>query len=253
MAKKRIFGLDPKKLDKLLSIGTEDPDGSDIEDKKSPATGEDTQAKKTHTLNPTVSLELFAERPGTQIGRYKLLSILGEGGMGVVYLAEQQRPIKRQVAVKLVKPGMDSRRVIARFEAERQALALLDHPNIAHVFDAGTTETGRPYFVMEYVRGMSITRYCDEHRLDVEQRLKLFQEVCEGVHHAHQKGIIHRDIKPSNVFITDDDQAKILDFGLAKLRGATKLTKEGTTLGTVAYMSPEQTSGENSLGANKRR
>ncbi|MHC4207075.1 MAG: serine/threonine protein kinase, partial [Planctomycetota bacterium] len=147
--------------------------------------------------NVTIDDSAKIEGPGTKIGRYELLSLIGEGGMGLVYLAEQKEPVKRRVALKIIKPGMDSKEVIARFEAERQALALLDHPNIAHVFDAGTTETGRPYFVMEYVKGMSITRYCDEHRLDVEQRLRLFQEVCEGVHHAHQKGIIHRDIKPS--------------------------------------------------------
>ena len=248
MAKKRIFGLDPKKLDKLLSIGTEDPDGSDIEDKKSPATGEETPAKKIDALNPTASLDLFAERPGTQIGRYKLLSILGEGGMGVVYLAEQQRPIKRQVAVKLIKPGMDSKRVIARFEAEQQALALLDHPNIAHVYDAGTTEAGRPYFVMEYVKGVPITEHCDRQKSEIEDRLRLFLNVCEAVRHAHQKGIIHRDIKPSNILVSiRDNQAvpKIIDFGIAKaltqsLTERTLYTEQGQFIGTPEYMSPEQ-------------
>jgi eukaryotic-like serine/threonine-protein kinase len=248
MAKKRIFGLDPKKLDKLLSIGTEDPDESDIEDKKSPATDEDTPAKKIDALNPTASLELFAERPGIQIGRYKLLSVLGEGGMGVVYLAEQQRPIKRQVAVKLIKPGMDSKRVIARFEAEQQALALLDHPNIAHVYDAGTTGVGRPYFVMEYVKSVPITEYCDRQKSKIEDRLGLFLNVCEAVQHAHQKGIIHRDIKPSNILVSmKDNQAvpKIIDFGVAKaltqpLTERTLYTEQGQFIGTPEYMSPEQ-------------
>jgi len=188
------------------------------------------------------------EGSGTKIGRYELLEQIGEGGMGLVYQAEQKEPVKRRVALKIIKPGMDSKEVIARFEAERQALALLDHPNIAHVFDAGTTDTGRPYFVMEYVRGMSITRYCDEHRLDVEQRLRLFQEVCEGVHHAHQKGIIHRDIKPSNILISmhgDRAVPKIIDFGIAKaavstLTEKTMFTLQGQLLGTPEYMSPEQ-------------
>jgi WD40 repeat protein/tRNA A-37 threonylcarbamoyl transferase component Bud32 len=188
------------------------------------------------------------EGPGTKIGRYELLSLIGEGGMGLVYLAEQKEPVKRRVALKIIKPGMDSRQVIARFEAERQALALLDHPNIAHVFDAGTTGTGRPYFIMEYVKGMSITRYCDEHRLDVEQRLRLFREVCEGVHHAHQKGIIHRDIKPSNILVSihgDRAVPKIIDFGISKaaastLTEKTMFTFQGQLLGTPEYMSPEQ-------------
>ncbi|MHC4192265.1 MAG: serine/threonine protein kinase, partial [Planctomycetota bacterium] len=183
MAKKRIFGLDPKKLDKLLSIGTEDADGSDIEDKKSPPTGEDTPAKKIDAPNPTASLGMFTEQLGGQIGCYKLLSVLGEGGMGIVYLAEQKQPIRRKVALKVVKPGMDSKRVVARFEAERQALALLDHPNIAHVYDAGTTKAGRPYFVMEYIKGLSITEHCDHHKLTIEDRLNLFRQVCHAVHH----------------------------------------------------------------------
>ncbi|MHC4207827.1 MAG: serine/threonine protein kinase, partial [Planctomycetota bacterium] len=195
MAKKRIFGLDPKKLDKILSIGTEDADGSDIEDKKS-HTDKDIPAKKSDAPNATTSLGMFAEQPGDQIGRYKLLTILGEGGMGMVYLAEQEGQIRRKVALKVIKPGMDSKRVIARFETERQALALLDHPGIAQVYDAGTTKQGRPYFVMERVRGLPITDYCDRHKLTVDDRLRLFQQVCLAVHHAHQKGIIPRDIKP---------------------------------------------------------
>ncbi len=248
MAKKRIFGLDLKKLDKLLSIGTEDPDGADVEDKKSPTTGEDTPPKKIDALNPTVSLDIFTEQPGSQIGRYTLLRVLGEGGMGIVYLAEQKHPIRRQVALKVIKPGMDSKRVIARFEAERQALALLDHPNIAHVHDAGTTEAGRPYFVMEYVKGLSITEHCDRHKLAIEDRLSLFIQVCKAVQHAHQKGIIHRDIKPSNILVSlQDDQAapKIIDFGVAKalaqpLTERTLATEDSHLLGTPEYMSPEQ-------------
>ncbi|MHC4622839.1 MAG: protein kinase domain-containing protein [Planctomycetota bacterium] len=190
----------------------------------------------------------LVEGPGATIGRYQLLELIGEGGMGLVYLAEQKEPVRRQVALKIIKPGMDSRQVIARFEAERQALALLDHPNIARVLDAGTTETGRPYFVMEYVKGMSITRYCDEHKLSIEQRLKLLQQVCYGVQHAHQKGIIHRDIKPSNIVVSvQDDRAvpKIIDFGIAKavtqpLTEQTLFTRHGQLLGTPEYMSPEQ-------------
>ncbi|MCP4260067.1 MAG: serine/threonine protein kinase [Planctomycetes bacterium] len=248
MAKKRIFGLDPKKLDKLLSLGTEDLDGSDVKDKKSPTMGEDTPAKKIDAQNPTASLCIFAEQPGSQIGRYKLLSILGEGGMGIVYLAQQDEPIKRRVALKVIKPGMDSKRIIARFEAERQVLALLDHPNIAHVHDAGTTESGRPYFVMEYVKGLPITEHCDYHKLTVKERLRLFQQVCLAVHHAHQKGIIHRDIKPSNILVsTQDDQVipKIIDFGVAKaiaqpLIERTLVTEQGQLFGTPEYMSPEQ-------------
>jgi WD40 repeat protein/tRNA A-37 threonylcarbamoyl transferase component Bud32 len=186
--------------------------------------------------------------PGTKIGRYELLSLIGEGGMGLVYLAEQKEPVKRRVALKIIKPGMDSAQVIARFEAERQALALLDHPNIAHVFDAGTTEAGRPYFVMEYVKGLSITAYCDQCTLNIEQRLRLFEQVCEAIHHAHQKGIIHRDIKPSNILVSvhgDRAVPKIIDFGIAKaitqpLTEKTFVTFQGQLLGTPEYMSPEQ-------------
>ena len=188
------------------------------------------------------------EQAGTWIGRYKLLKVLGEGGMGVVYLAEQEQPIKRQVAFKVVKPGMDSKRVIGRFESERQALALLNHPSIAHVYDAGTTEGGRPYFVMELVTGVSITDYCDQHKLTIEERLELFLLACDAVQHAHQKGIIHRDIKPSNILISPgDDNAvpKIIDFGIAKaltdpLTERTLCTEQGELVGTPEYMSPEQ-------------
>ncbi|MHC4725359.1 MAG: protein kinase domain-containing protein, partial [Planctomycetota bacterium] len=188
------------------------------------------------------------EGPGTKIGHYELLELIGEGGMGLVYLAEQKEPVKRKVALKIVKLGMDTKQVITRFEAERQTLAVLEHSNIAHVFDAGTTETGRPYFVMEYVEGRSITKYCDEQKLNIEQRLELFREVCEGVHHAHQKGIIHRDIKPSNILVStngDKPIPKIIDFGIAKaitqpLTENTSYTEHGQLLGTPEYMSPEQ-------------
>ena len=142
------------------------------------------------------------EGPGTVIGPYKLLEQIGEGGMGVVYMAEQTQPVRRKVALKIIKPGMDTKQVIARFEAERQALAMMDHPNIAKVLDAGATESGRPYFVMELVRGIPITEYCDQHRLPINERLELFMQVCQAVQHAHQKGIIHRDIKPTNVLVT---------------------------------------------------
>jgi Tol biopolymer transport system component/tRNA A-37 threonylcarbamoyl transferase component Bud32 len=186
--------------------------------------------------------------PGGQVGRYKLLSVLGEGGYGIVYLAEQQRPVKRRVALKIIKPGMDSKQVIARFEAERQALALLDNPNIAHIFDGGTTETGRPYFVMEYVKGLPITEHCDRHTLNVEERIRLFIRVCEAVHHAHQKGIIHRDLKPSNILVAIDGEnaiPMIIDFGVAKalsqpLTERTLVTEQGQFVGTPEYVSPEQ-------------
>jgi serine/threonine protein kinase len=190
----------------------------------------------------------LTEEPSTQIGPYKLLQRLGEGGMGVVYMAEQTQPVQRRVALKIIKPGMDTRQVIARFEAERQALAMMDHPNIARVLDAGTTDGGRPYFAMELVKGIPITKYCDEHRLTVTQRLELFADVCHAVQHAHQKGIIHRDLKPSNVLIAEyDDHAvpKIIDFGLAKavqqrLTEKTMFTQVGQVVGTLEYMSPEQ-------------
>jgi len=188
------------------------------------------------------------EGPGTKIGHYELLELIGEGGMGLVYLAQQKEPVKRRVALKIVKLGMDTKQVVARFEAERQTLALLEHPNIAHVFDAGTTDSGRPYFVMEYVKGKSITKCCDEKKLGIETRLELFQQVCEGVHHAHQKGIIHRDIKPSNILVSVQDDKpvpKIIDFGIAKaitqpLIEKTSYTEQGQLLGTPEYMSPEQ-------------
>jgi serine/threonine protein kinase/Flp pilus assembly protein TadD len=190
-----------------------------------------------------------SESPGTQIGPYKLLQVIGEGGMGVVYMAEQSEPVKRKVALKLIKPGMDSRQVIARFEAERQALSMMDHVNIARVLDAGTTGDGsRPYFVMELIHGVPITKYCDDNHLTPRQRLELFVPVCQAIQHAHQKGIIHRDIKPSNVMITLYDGRpvpKVIDFGVAKateqkLTERTLFTQYGTMVGTLEYMSPEQ-------------
>jgi WD40 repeat protein/serine/threonine protein kinase len=185
---------------------------------------------------------------GSTIGDYKLLRILGEGGFGIVYLAQQERPIRRQVALKIIKPGMDSAQVIRRFEAERQALALLDHPNVAHVYDAGTTEAGRPYFAMEYVKGVPITEHCDRQKLTIEERLRLFVQVCEAIQHAHQKGIIHRDIKPSNIQVCiQGEQAipKVIDFGVAKalsqpLTERTLVTEQGQLIGTPEYISPEQ-------------
>ncbi len=170
----------------------------------------------------TVDSEPISERPGTVIGPYKLMEQIGEGGMGLVFVAEQQHPVRRKVALKLIKPGMDSREVIARFEAERQALALMDHPNIAKVLDAGATDSGRPYFVMELVKGMPITDYCDQNQLTTRERLELFAHVCQAVQHAHTKGVIHRDIKPSNVLVTLHDGtpvAKVIDFGVAKAIG----------------------------------
>jgi tetratricopeptide (TPR) repeat protein len=188
------------------------------------------------------------EGPGTVIDRYKLLERIGEGGMAVVYMAEQEEPIRRKVALKIIKLGMDTRQVIARFDAERQALALMDHPGIAKVHDAGTTETGRPYFVMELVRGVSMTEYCDRNHLDTKGRLELFTQVCHAVQHAHQKGIIHRDLKPSNVMVANYDGRpvpKVIDFGIAKatnqpLTDKTLFTRYAQIIGTPAYMSPEQ-------------
>jgi serine/threonine protein kinase len=188
------------------------------------------------------------EQAGAQIGPYKLLQQIGEGGMGTVFMAEQTEPVQRKVALKLIKPGMDSRQVISRFEAERQALALMDHPHIAKVLDAGTTEAGLPYFVMELVKGTPITKYCDEHRLSPRERLELFIPVCQAVQHAHQKGIIHRELKPGNVLIALYDGRpvpKVIDFGIAKAAGQnlterTMYTEFGAIVGTLEYMSPEQ-------------
>lgn len=228
MAREFTFGAGPERLRRLLFEGMEEPEGQ-----------EDITLSKSDDSTKS---------EGQWIGSYHLIGTLGEGGMGIVYLAEQVEPMRRQVALKIIKPGMDSKRVIARFEAERQALALLEHPNIAHVYEAGATEVGRPYFVMEYVKGLPITDYCDHHKLTIEDRLNLFRQVCLAVHHAHQKGIIHRDIKPSNILISlQNDQAvpKIIDFGVAKaitqpLTERTLATEDSQLLGTPEYMSPEQ-------------
>ncbi len=196
-----------------------------------------------------VSEDLIASKGAVCIGPYRLLQELGEGGCGIAYLAEQTAPVRRQVAVKVIKPGMDTKAVVARFEAERQVLALLDHPNVAKVFDAGATPEGRPYFVMELVRGIRVTEYCDQSRLTISERLSLFIQVCHAIQHAHQKGIIHRDIKPSNVLVTMHDGlplAKVIDFGIAKatqgrLIEQTLHTEVDQLIGTPAYISPEQT------------
>jgi non-specific serine/threonine protein kinase/serine/threonine-protein kinase len=200
---------------------------------------------ETRTLRP----EIKDIAPGELIdGKYRLLEELGSGGMGVVYLAEQEEPVRRPVALKVIKLGMDTRQVVARFETERQALAVMDHPNIARVFDAGATETGRPYFVMELARGVPITEYCDRHKLPTQERLRLFIAVCQAVQHAHQKGVIHRDLKPSNILVVIQDDRpvpKIIDFGIAKATGhrlaeRTLFTERGQLIGTPEYMSPEQ-------------
>jgi WD40 repeat protein/serine/threonine protein kinase/tetratricopeptide (TPR) repeat protein len=196
----------------------------------------------------TVAQPEIAERPGTIIGRYKLLQQIGEGGFGVVFMAEQQEPVIRRVALKVIKPGMDTKEVVARFEAERQAVALMDHPNIANVLDAGATDSGRPYFIMELVKGIPITDYCEQNDLTLAERLDLFTSVCQAVHHAHQKGVIHRDLKPSNILVTLHDGrpvVKVIDFGVAKalnqrLTERTLFTKFAQIIGTPLYMSPEQ-------------
>jgi len=199
-------------------------------------------------IDQTLVNTLPEEKPGHTIDKYKLLEKIGEGGMAVVYMAEQQEPIRRKVALKIIKLGMDTKSVIARFEVERQALAMMDHPNIAKVLDAGATETGRPYFVMELVQGVSVTEYCDHNKLSTDERLALFIQVCQAVQHAHQKGIIHRDIKPSNIMVTMHDGKpvpKVIDFGIAKatnqrLTEKTLFTRYAHIIGTPAYMSPEQ-------------
>src|SRR6185369_7140507 len=188
------------------------------------------------------------EQEGDRIGRYKLLQKIGEGGCGVVYMAEQVEPVRRRVALKIIKLGMDTRSVVARFEAERQALALMDHASIARVLDGGATNMGRPFFVMELVRGVRITEYCAENQLSLEDRLELFIQLCHAIQHAHQKGVIHRDLKPSNVLVTMQDgkpAPKVIDFGIAKaieepLTEKTVLTSFHAFIGTPAYTSPEQ-------------
>jgi eukaryotic-like serine/threonine-protein kinase len=210
-------------------------------------------------LDATDNYEPIAERAGTVIGPYKLLQQIGEGGMGAVFMAEQTRPVQRKVALKIIKPGMDSAQVIARFEAERQALAMMAHQNIARVLDAGTTEGGRPYFVMELVHGVPITQFCDDRKLTPRERLELCVPVCQAIQHAHQKGIIHRDIKPSNVLVTmydDEPVPKVIDFGVAKaieqrLTERTMFTQYGALVGTFEYMSPEQAE-MNAFGVDTR-
>ncbi len=206
-------------------------------------------APPADSAEPTADYPGREEQVGTVIGgKYKLIEEIGEGGMGSVYMAQQTEPVKRAVAVKLIKAGMDSKAVLARFEAERQALALMDHPNIAKVLDAGTTGSGRPFFVMELVKGVPITQFCDERKLTPRQRLELFVPVCQAIQHAHQKGIIHRDIKPSNVLVAlydDRPVPKVIDFGVAKAAGQpltdrTLMTGFGAVVGTPEYMSPEQ-------------
>jgi serine/threonine protein kinase len=206
--------------------------------------GAETTSKSAISPDPSIP-----EKPGDKIGLYKLLEQIGEGGCGVVYVAEQEQPVRRRVALKVIKLGMDTRQVIARFEAERQALALMDHPNIAKVLDGGATEAGRPFFVMELVKGIPITRYCDENKLTTHERLNIFVQVCQAIQHAHQKGIIHRDVKPSNILVADHDGVpvpKIIDFGIAKATTDQRLTDKTLYtaieqfIGTPAYMSPEQ-------------
>jgi serine/threonine protein kinase/tetratricopeptide (TPR) repeat protein len=211
-------------------------------------------------VDPAVTTDdPISERPGTVIGPYRLMEQIGEGGMGLVFVAEQQQPVRRKVALKVIKPGMDTRQVVARFEAERQALALMDHPNIAKVFDGGTTDSGRPYFVMELVKGVPITEYCDHNQVPIRQRLELFVSVCQAVQHAHQKGIIHRDLKPSNALVMSHDGTpvvKIIDFGVAKAIGQqltekTIYTQFSQMVGTPLYMSPEQ-AGQSGLDVDTR-
>jgi eukaryotic-like serine/threonine-protein kinase len=229
---------DPALRDRLLALLKAHDRAGHVIDR--PADGDTDQ---TAGYAPT------GEQPGTIIaGRYKLLEEIGQGGMGTVWAAEQTTPVRRKVALKLIKAGMDSRAVLARFEAERQALALMDHPSIAKVLDGGLTDSGRPYFVMEYVKGVPITEYCDAMRLSVEERLNLFVQVCSALQHAHQKGIIHRDLKPSNILVAPYDYKpvpKVIDFGLAKamhqsLTEKTLYTAHEMVLGTPLYMSPEQ-------------
>jgi len=246
--KTSLFGLEPDQLNRLFSLGTGRGENAELEDEEAGPPQPADSSGLSDSPGFTASLQSSVEHIGQWIGPYKLVHMLGEGGMGVVYLAQQEQPIRRQVALKVIKPGMDTKSVVARFEAERQALALLDHPNIAHVYQAGMTEAGRPYFVMEYVKGLAITEFCDRQKLTIEDRLGLFLQVCQAVQHAHQKGIIHRDIKPSNILVSaqqDKATAKIIDFGVAKavnqpLTERTFYTEQGQLMGTPEYMSPEQ-------------
>ncbi|MFC1603944.1 protein kinase [Planctomycetota bacterium] len=258
MSKIRIFGVKFKQVAQLLSVAEEQIDhsnpteqhssngGKSVSDHKLNSEKQDTQTQGFPL--PVTSTDISLEKPGSWIGRYKLLSMLGEGGMGIVYLAEQHDPFRRQVALKIIKPGMDSKRIIARFEAEQQTLALLEHSYIARIHDAGLTQTGRSYFVMEYVKGIFVTEYCDKYKLTIEERLQLFLHICEAIQHAHQKGIIHRDIKPSNILVTGsgiEAIPKVIDFGVARalslpLSERTLYTEQGQLVGTPEYMSPEQ-------------
>ena len=232
------------RLERLLALRNEASDFFDIE----------TAPVPTDTPSPDAPADGEGEAQdgmGTRIGRYRLVKRLGEGGCGVVYLAEQQEPVRRRVALKIIRLGMDTERVIARFEMERQALAMMDHPNIARVFDVGATRTGRPFFVMQLVEGKRITDYCNEKQLGIPARLNLFIRICKAIQHAHQKGVIHRDIKPSNILIWENDGEavpKVIDFGIAKATGGglnpdASFTDAGQHVGTPAYMSPEQASG----------
>ncbi len=225
--------------------------GSSANDPISSSTpNEDPTAAHTPQADGTLSVHrpLNVERLGFKIGPYKLLQQIGEGGMGAVFMAEQEKPVRRKVAIKVIKAGMDTWQVIARFEAERQALAIMEHPNIARVLDAGATEAGRPFFVMELVKGVPITEYCDRNHLTPKERLELFIPVCQAIQHAHQKGVIHRDVKPTNVLVTLHDGKpvpKVIDFGVAKaidqkLTERTMFTEFGAVIGTLEYMSPEQ-------------
>jgi serine/threonine protein kinase len=209
------------------------------------------EAPTSHASAPPMASAVIREGPGTRIGPYKILQSIGEGGFGSVFMAEQERPVQRKVALKIIKLGMDTLQVVARFEQERQALAMMDHPNIARVLDAGATETGRPFFVMELVKGIPFVEYCDKNNLSIEDRLALFAQVCNAVQHAHTKGIIHRDIKPSNILVSTQDgrpHAKVIDFGIAKataskLTEKTLFTEHRQLIGTPEYMSPEQAEG----------
>ena len=239
----RLHALDPgfrDALRSLLAAADEQPAGPSPERSRDAPTNLD--------VLPTLPAHPNPSKPPDRVGPYRIIRVVGEGGMGIVYEAEQEAPVRRRVALKLVKWGMDTASVIGRFESERQALALMSHPNIAGVYDAGATEQGRPYFAMEFVRGLPITEYCDTHRLTIRERVDLFVQVCRGVQHAHQKGIIHRDIKPSNVLVAiegDRPIPKIIDFGVAKatlqrLTEHTLYTEYGQLIGTPEYMSPEQ-------------
>ncbi len=216
-----------------------------------PTQGHDAQPTADQTSSVTMATAALREAPGTRIGPYRLLQLIGEGGFGSVFMAEQEKPVTRKVALKIIKLGMDTRQVVARFEQERQALAMMDHPNIARVFDAGATETGRPFFVMELVKGDPIVEYCDRNNLSIHDRLELFAQVCNALQHAHTKGIIHRDIKPSNILVSTQDgrpHTKVIDFGIAKataskLTEKTLFTEHKALIGTPEYMSPEQAEG----------